>query len=175
MSTFEVGAGRYAAVFESSKQALREFEFELGRVDARSGVITSAPRPSSGLATPWVPHLSGVGDALGGLTQFERREARIEFVPVEERAAGPGAGAGASDLRDEAAPLRGRVTVRVERVYQPGRRVDPTSVKLVSFTRDPEAVERGDEPRFITEVREDERLAARIAALIAEKADIQAK
>lgn len=141
---FTLSAGRYADAFAAAKDVLREYEFELDRVDAIAGVITTAPRASSGLATPWIPHASDLSGAFRGVAQFEQRIAQVEF----DRSARPVVGA-------ESEILTCRVAVAVERFHKPGRRVDATSVRLRSFARGTEddrpvggcpfAVGRGDD------------------------------
>lgn len=154
-----IPAGNYPAAFQAAKDVLRNYEFELDRVDAREGIITTAPRAWSGAATPWLPYSSQPLDAVEGLMQFEQRTARVEFRPASDTAAE------IADLRDFQGELTAEVTVTVERLYRPGRRVDATSVRLTSFSRDPKSSPRGGPPQaFATEVRQDTPLAARIQA-----------
>lgn len=157
---FTVEAGGYAASFARAKDVLREYEFELERVDARAGVITTAPRPWAGGATPWIPHASTFGDAVEGLANDERRTVRVEFLA-------PGATGGHDDLRATDGEITGQVTVTVERIQRPGRRADPSGVRLHSFTTDPALDAKNESGPFITTTREDFALAARIARDIA--------
>lgn len=154
-----VSPGAYPAAFEAAKDTLRDFEFELDRVDARDGVITTAPRAWSGAATPWLPYTSVPRDAVEGLAQFEQRTARVVFTPPDAASAG-------GDLRDYPGDLRAKVSVVVERLYRPGRRVDATSVRLAGFTADPRVTPSGPPPAFAVEHREDPALAARIQEAI---------
>lgn len=178
-----VAPGRYAEAFEAAKDVLRSYQFDLDRVDAVSGVVTTHGRGSSGLATPWIPHGSSFGDGVSGAIERERRVAAVVFTSgageasaaeggvdkvdaIDELLPGaiPGAGAGAgAAVLDSAGEVRARVTVWVERVYSPGRRVSSTSVRLSSFTSDSELREQGLEPSFAVQVREDAALGARIA------------
>jgi len=48
----EVAAGDYPAAFEAAKAALRDYRFDLERVDARAGVISTAKKETAGLLTP---------------------------------------------------------------------------------------------------------------------------
>ena len=50
---FATAPGGYAAAFDAAREVLREFRFELERVDARSGIITTRPKATAGLATLW--------------------------------------------------------------------------------------------------------------------------
>jgi hypothetical protein len=154
-----VAPGGYPSAFEAAKDTLRDFEFELDRVDAREGVITTAPRAWSGAATPWLPYTSAPRDAIEGLGQFEQRTARVEFTSDDPAPA-------SGDLRDYPGEVRARVSVAVERLYRPGRRVDATSIRLAGFTADPRETPSGPPPAFAVEHREDPALAARIQKAI---------
>lgn len=189
-SGIDVPPGRYAEAFEAAKDVLRAHAFELDRVDAASGVVTTHARGSAGFATPWVPHSSTLGDAGRGFLDRERRRAVIVFEPANaDLAAAPTGDTGASatpepskkpvgidpdealtldraEPLDAAAPLRARVMVWVERVYRPGRRVGSTSVRLASFTSDPELKEQGLEPAFARPVRDDPGLESRMSQAI---------
>lgn len=150
-----VAPGDYPRAFEAAKNALRDFEFELDRVDARAGIIVTAPRSWSGAATPWLPYDSSPGDGIEGLFQFEHRIARVDFSVPDPAPA---------DLRDAQEPLTAKIVVTVERLYRPGRRVDATSVRLTGFTSDPRVNPSGPAPAFAVEHRSDLPLAARIQA-----------
>ncbi|MFM9958963.1 MAG: hypothetical protein ACKVZJ_12900 [Phycisphaerales bacterium] len=183
-----VEADAYPAAFEAAKDVLREYAFELDRVDATAGVLTTHTRGSAGFATPWIPHSSSFGDAGRGFLDRERRRAMVVFEPVDsdqpvestpEQAAAsvdsPVADSKNMHGEDRADPLppgvslHAKVMVVVERVYRPGRRVGSTSVRLASFASDPELKEQGLEPAFSREVREDPGLEARMARAIASR------
>lgn len=161
--SFAVSPGGYAQAFQRAKDALRAHEFELDRVDARAGVITTKPRAWSGAATPWYPYTSTPGDAVEGLVHAERRVVEVRFVPEGGAATDPTV----VDLRDESRNLSASVEVQVERVYRPLRRVDPTGVRLASFATDPALVEAGKQPLFVAAERKDERLAGRLVRSMA--------
>lgn len=149
---------RYADAFQAAKDTLRDFEFELDRVDARSGVITTLPRAWSGAATPWLPYSSTPRDAWEGLVQFEHRSARIEFRPADPTVPPD------VDLLEYKGEISSTVSVGVERVYRPGRRVDATGVRLASRASGPPAQMPG---RAMVAQRPDQPLAGRILAAIA--------
>lgn len=153
---------QYDAAFQAVKDVLRDFEFELDRVDARAGIITTVPRASSGIATPWIPHTSTAQDAFEGLAQFEQRTARVEFVPQDGKQ---------SSERVEPADLTRtmRIEVQVERLYRPGRRVNATSVRLTSFTFDPRSSHGGGNASgFASPQGKDAALADRLMRAIRE-------
>ncbi len=159
-TAFKIEANDYNEAFEAAKNTVRAFGFELDRVDARAGVLTSRPRRSSGFATPWIPHASDLGDAWHGLLHGEARTVTVVFRPQ--------AGTGALrlrrdpryDVRDHDGPVRVRVDVLLRREQRPGLRADPTSVRLLSSTTAGSASETPD--AFIP-VGRDMPLAGRIA------------
>ncbi len=87
-----VPAGRYAEAFDAARGVLLEHEFELARVDARAGVITTLPRQWAGFMTPWIPHAEEPGSSVDGLLNHERRRVRVVFSPTAAPAP-PGGGA----------------------------------------------------------------------------------
>ena len=75
--TFEVSAGGYARAFDAAKEVLREAGFELDRVDARAGVITTRSKGSAGIATPWVGDESTIEQEFDDLIHQQRRTAVV--------------------------------------------------------------------------------------------------
>lgn len=155
----------YAAAFDATRRALREHHFDLDRVDAAGGVITTFPTSSAGLATPWIDHASTFTGAVEGVIHRDRRTAVVEFKP-----AAPTDDASV-DLRAASGPLLAIVRVSVERAYVPDRRADATSIRLTSRpivhradSGTPPALERGV-------VDDDAALAARIARAIRDLLD----
>lgn len=143
-------APAYPLAFERAKDRLRELGFELDRIDARAGVITTRPRIGSGLATPWVPTEHGVSD----LAHRNRRVATVRFAAAN--------GPPAEDLRDHAGAVDVECSVEVQRVYVPGRRPSPTSVRLGGSWRDTALPSVDNQTRYATIVDTDEEMAHRI-------------
>lgn len=148
--------GQYAAAFEAAKDTLAEYRFELERVDAGSGVITSKPKASAGLATPWDREQGAATQEFEDLANRHLRRVRITFEPTT------GAQAGA-DLRTAEGPIVGRVEVVVDRARRAGWRLEPTSVRFSSFTRDPDLAARGMWPQYTVPISQDPEFAARLA------------
>lgn len=154
-----VPPGRYPDAFEATRDALRLMHFDLDEINARQGTITTLPRSSSGWATPWVDHASTADDASRGLAHRERRIARVTFLPHNQivSATSP------DDLRTYNGEIILHVDVRIERLYNPGRRVDADSVRFANFTIDPlDPVDRERLP--VADAGADPNLAARIAS-----------
>lgn len=184
--TLRVEPGAYPAAFEAAKDVLRAYAFELDRVDATSGVLTTHARGSAGFATPWVPHASSLGDAGQGFLDRERRRAAVVFEPAASETPAPMEPSGEAESAptstrfdpdvlsvldragelDPDAALQARVIVWVERVYRPGRRVGSTSVRLASFTSDPDLKSQGLEPAFARPTRDDPGLEGRMLRAI---------
>lgn len=160
------GETPYARSFEAAKSVLRDASFELDRVDARAGIITTHPRSSAGLATPWIDHTETLGEATSDLMNSDRRIAVVRFSPAgrveDERS---------SDLRAYDGVMLAEVTVERERLYRPDQRVDPTSIRLRSRTIDPALRERGMSPVFASPLPTDRRLAERLSKRIADLAE----
>lgn len=196
---FQAPAGGYEQAFDAVKDVLREHRFELERVDARRGVITTRPRASSGWATPWIRHASDAELATRGLLQRERRTVRVTFDAVAAAApavrpqaptptptpaladplldqadpadrVSPRPPTGDADLRAHAGPIEARVEVFIERVYSPNRRLESTSVRLTSEASDPRDAAAGRSAERLAPAGRDEALAGRLAREAAARA-----
>lgn len=181
--TLEVGAGEYASAFDATRDVLRSYRFTLDRVDARSGVITTEARFSSGLATPWDRVQSDLGQEFMETLNYEGRRARVVFSRPGVELPAPGVGEGTpealvdegvmadgsvrptldEDLREEGGALVMKIDVIVDRVQRPGRRVETSSVSRSSVTIDPELARRGMMPTYTVARTRDDKLAARLA------------
>lgn len=123
-TTTTVESDRYAEAFDVVKDTLREQGFELERVDARAGIITTRPQNSSGFFTPWVTSERRGRDEVASSLHRQRRIVEVRFL------------GGEGDRRTAAAPVTVDVSARVERVYQPGVRATPASVRLRHVSED---------------------------------------
>ncbi|HVZ93026.1 MAG TPA: hypothetical protein VG797_00805 [Phycisphaerales bacterium] len=160
--TFE--SAEYARVFAAARETLREQEFELERVDAANGVITTRPRGWAGFMTPWIPFGQTGKSTLEGFVQNERRVAKVQFSPVEPQA--EGAEVGDVDLREYEGSIKAEVEVEVDHVERPHKRVSVASARLTSYATDPELVKRGKQPAYAYAAGDDPDQAAHIAELI---------
>jgi hypothetical protein len=139
-------------VFDAARETLMGFRFALDRVDARRGVITTHPKRTAGIATPWDKEQSGIDQEWEDLLNEQRRVVRIEFDPAGEQAA------------DQERTMR--IQVEVVRTHRPNWRIETESVRLSNHaqSRDADGVL---EPGSFTEVVGlDERFAQRIADAI---------
>jgi len=164
-TTLRIPAGRYAAAFDAARHELRDAGFVLERVDAFSGVITTAPSGSAGFATPWSQDQSSVRQEFNDFFQRHYRTVRITFEPAE--AIAPAPFDAPTDFRSLNTDLLMRTRVVLDRNYRPGWRISNTSIRHSSYYTDPDLQARGMQPGFSVARAEDRLLAERIARRIA--------
>jgi len=186
-----IPAGRYTEAFDAARETLREYKFTLSRVDARSGVITTEPRFSYGIASPFDPVHSTARDRVRDFMNQQDRRVRIVFArPGVEPAleggsdAGPAGEAVASgeipadgvlldgsvlpglgdDLRAEHGGLVMHVDVVIDRVHVPHWRLETSSIRQSTFAQEPDLSARGMQPTYTTPRERDDAFAARLVA-----------
>ncbi|MFA6044670.1 MAG: hypothetical protein WC718_06770 [Phycisphaerales bacterium] len=156
--TFQVQAGDYQAAFNISREVLRDYQFDLERVDAAEGVITTADKSSAGLATPWDGVQTTAYQQLSDLGNDQARRVRITFLPVD--------GADASFAPSADVPCVGDVHVVIRRVQSALVRPSSRSIQLTTTATDPALAARGIYSRYDVPVERDEELENRIARRI---------
>ena len=168
-TAMDVPAGAYPATFDAVRSVLREARFNLERVDANAGVISTQPKHSAGLMTPWDAEQSSAEQEIEDVLQNQRRVVRVTFEPADEGVAGEEEAFGAvtGDLLEAEQPLRMNVRVVVLRDYRPGWQVQTSSVRLSTYTYDPALGRRGMLPDYETAIDEDRALAARLVEAVA--------
>ncbi|MFM1824243.1 MAG: hypothetical protein RI967_2509, partial [Planctomycetota bacterium] len=144
-SYLELEGDRYAEVLSIACEVLREEGLDPESVDERTGRIESAPRFAPSLFEPWGYGEVTAAEAVEGTFAFERRRARVEFMPVAASVSQVSADTGAplvgpilpgadrtgpADLAEalateRAGALEMRVTVSVERQFRPGKQSSP--------------------------------------------------
>lgn len=166
-ASFRIPAAEYDAYFEAAKDALRDQQFDLERVDARAGVMTTRPVSSAGWATPWIRHASTIEQSTNDLIQRNRRIATVRFARVSDETNVPSpVDPVASDLREFEGTIEVSVNVVVEQVYRSGRRLAPASIRLTTFTVDPSEDTSGPEQLRTRIVGTDAPLSALLADAI---------
>jgi len=160
--TFEAPKGQYATAFDAALETLREFRFPIDRVDATAGVITTASKQSSGLASPWDIEQSTPTQEVEDLLALHSRRVRITF---EDAVQSPAANA----IEFNAGPVRGRVEAVVDRRYVRGWRLSSSAILQSDFTTDTVAASRGQPQQFDAPLSRDERLEARLASRIRQR------
>lgn len=147
--------GDYPRFFDAARETLAEYRFTLDRVDAARGVITTAPKQTAGLATPWDRDQSNLADEASDLIHQHERTARIVFEPAD-------------------APTTVRVEVSVDRVRRPNWRIESDAIRSSSYAEDPQAIRAGQRSEFRDAFREDRALADRLLARIIERSQLGA-
>jgi len=168
--------GTYDAAFDIARDELIALGFTIDRVDAYSGVISTKPKASAGLATPWDREQSALKGEIADLAHPQQRTIRISFRPASEVDQMPSdepitqiTGEGAPRSVAEASladPLVGLVEVSIERVYRPYRRVSPVHPVGVTRTRDPALAARAMSTSFTVITKRDHALESRLASRI---------
>ena len=167
-TTFDVAPAEYNRAFSEAREVLRDYHFTVQRVDAASVVITTQPKLTAGLGTPWDDEQSSLRDEWEDFTNSQRRRVRITFEPKAASAAADStttenlAGSPFIDLMHVNEPIIARVEVTVDRVERPGWRPATKSVRLSNRTRDPELEDRAMYPDYSVPERRDDALGARI-------------
>lgn len=148
---FAVPAGQYADAFQAARGVLRDHRFEVERVDAEEGVLTTRPKASSGWASPWDTEQTTAVQESSDLFNQQRRRVRVTFEPAR---AAPG------EART------GRVVVAIDRVQSTGVRLNPRSVQLTTVSVDPALSARGVWTQYDVPVERDAAFEARLARAI---------
>jgi len=139
---FAVPEGRYEAAFEASREVLHRYRFEVERVDAAGGVITTRDKSSAGAFAPWDGDQTTPAQEVSDLLNQQRRRVRVTF-----------------DRPDGG----GHVHVTVYRVQQAGVRLNSKSAQLATTATDPALTARGVWAGYDVPVTRDAELEARIA------------
>ncbi len=170
-ASFRIPSAEYPLYFEAAREVLRDNHFTPERVDARAGLLSTAPVSSAGWATPWIDHAGSFSQSTNDLIQRNRRIATIRFSPVTDATNRATAlDPVSADLRRFEGTIEVSVSVVIEQVYRPGRRLSPTSIRLATYTDDPRDERFGPEQLVTRIVGNDPDLAARLADLLARNA-----
>lgn len=159
--TMDVAPGSYPAAFAAVRESLVEKHFELDRVDARAGIITTRAKTTAGLATPWDPEQSTTVQEFEDLANQQQRRVRVSFQPINPNIPASRVVTG-PDMLDYKGPMVARFDVTIERIQRPGWRPSPRAISLSSFSRDPGLVERGMQPAYSVPFADDPELAKRL-------------
>ncbi len=151
----------YSRAFDAARDTLVARRFELDRIDARAGIITTRAKPTAGIFTPWDREQSGAFSALEDTVHQHQRRVTVTFVPVDagERPKGV-----APDLISYNGPVRANVSVLIERVERPGFRAEVRSPRYSTMSVDEQREKLGEYPSFGAPLSPDDDFAARIAA-----------
>lgn len=161
--------GQYARAFEETKDLLAARQFTLERVDARAGVITTRPKPTAGLATPWDTEQSSLRQEFEDVMNQQERRVRVVFTEPSEQAAPTPEGTAPGDRREAAGELIARFEVTLLRVSVPGTRVEPSAIRMSTRSQDPELARRGVGGRDRIAIATDDAFASRLARTLEQR------
>lgn len=166
-----IAPGRYGGAFDAARDVLVSYRFELERVDAREGVITTRPKTTSGLASPWDSEQTTVYQEWEDFLNEQQRTVRITFEPAEGAPSPtsgdkPGQPIVMSDLRETSVPIVAHVEVVLERMHHTGWRLQPAAMRFSGLTKDPVLDDRGLWPSYPVAYDQDTMLARRLAEAI---------
>lgn len=181
---FGVPSAQYDRAINAAREVLLEARFEIDRIDAAAGVITTQAKTSAGLLAPWDADQTTLDQEIADATSTHRRRVRITFEPAavdrREAALAPSAAnpihvgdrfaaPGTIDLRAADLALTARVEVFVDRARRPGTRLETESIRTSSTAIDPSLSARRMNPEFDTTVDHDHLLAGRLAERIRQR------
>lgn len=148
------GPGAYDAAFDAARDELRHERFPLERVDLENGVITTAPKPTQGLLSPWDGEQTSLQDEVEDFIAEQTRRVRITF----DTSAADGSGTATV----EAAVYRRQIA---------GIRPNTRAVLLTGGAFNPDLAARGVGGVYEVPVRRDDALAKRLARDIQKRID----
>ncbi len=154
---FAVAPGGYDAAFDATRETLRSARFQLARVDSQAGVITTEPKHSAGLFTPWDMEQSNLSQEFEDAINDQNRSVRVTF----------------EDTNDGGKV--GHVWVTVTRVQKPGARIPSRAITLTSATQDPYRTGQGVGYAYEVPTVRDEEFEQRLAGRIAQETAKRAK
>lgn len=152
---------RYPDAIAATREVLRSYRFQIDRVDASAGVVTTLPKSTSGLATPWDAEQSSFNQELEDLGNSQERRVRVTFD--RPPAAGP------TDPSTTATDPDARwvhVEVVIDRVQRPGWRPSTKAVRQSTVTLDPDLAARQMWPTYSVPIRQDPEFAREILGKI---------
>ena len=136
-----VETGRYDEAFDAAMEAARHHDLAPTLRDRRGGVIETETSIAASVLDFWRGENASLDQAVENTVAFQRRRARFEFTPVEDRPSPatnprPDLFSGRTvDVGEIDGPLELRVWVIIERAYQPGVQRDTWSRRLTTIAR----------------------------------------
>jgi hypothetical protein len=161
--TLAIAPGQYEHAFDVVRDELARARFDLDRVDARAGVITTRPKTTAGLATPWDDESVTLAQKSEDLLNLQQRRVRVTFEPA---AALPASTRDSLDLRELDQPMIAHVEVAIDRVRLPGWELDATAIRYSGHTQNQAIVDRGLWPRYEVPFSQDDDFARRLASRV---------
>lgn len=141
---FEASDSDRDRVIEAVREVLTEYRFVIDRVDARRGVVTTEYKSTQGIVSPWDGEQSSLREESADFVNQHERSVRVEI--------------------DDAGGVI--VTVMVQRIHQPGRRIETEAISRSSRMTIIGTDGKREPARLVTPIGIDGRLAQRIGERI---------
>ncbi|MCA9303150.1 MAG: hypothetical protein KC996_03410 [Phycisphaerales bacterium] len=151
-ATVEIAPGDMDRAIDAARAVLLDNRFTIDRVDARRGVLTTIPKQTAGLASPWDPEQSSLDQEIGDLVHHHERVVRVSF---EQGASG--------------GPILADVHASIIRVRRPGWRLETESVRKSTHTASISNNNTRMPPVLREPIGEDHALSARLAQEIRDR------
>jgi hypothetical protein len=151
-SYLTVPRSEYERYFLAASEVARDEGLAPELSDRASGTIETEPRLAGSVVEPWAWKDLTFTEVVEGTFGFERRRARFEFVPSGFRPTAPegsaplagpvlpgserGSGADLARATADSSDLELRVSVSVERQFQPGHQGPAYTRSMGSYSRD---------------------------------------
>ncbi len=151
-ASLTIDASDYDRAIDAARQVLIDNRFEIDRVDARRGIITTAPKQTAGLATPWDQEQSSLDQEWADLVHHHERVVRVSFTR-------PSAGE----------PIEATVLASIIRIRRPNWRLETESIRHSTHAITIEANNTRAPATMREPIGEDAALSEKIASQIEAK------
>jgi hypothetical protein len=116
-STIEIPSEDYERAIDAARAVLIENRFTIDRIDALRGIITTLPKQTSGIASPWDSEQSSMDQEWADLVHHQERVIRISFTrPNDDQ------------------PVEAHVLASIVRIRRPGWRLETESIRNSTHT-----------------------------------------
>ncbi len=143
----EISGASYEEVFGAMREVIRGYRFAINRVDGARGVLTTYPKQTLGVGSPWDKEQTTLGQEFEDFANHQEREIRVQF---EEGA-------------QTGSVVRATIEVLVYRVHRPNWRVDSQSIRLSTHARSRGINGQIEPGSFRESIGQDQQLARRLA------------
>ncbi len=159
--TLTIQAADYSLALDAAKQVLIDHRFVIDRVDARRGLITTLPKQTAGLATPWDAEQSSTQQELSDLVNQQDRVIRITLTKP------------AASKTNQSADAETTIHVQASiiRTRRPGWRLESESVRLSTHAATLDTNGQRAPAVLREPISEDTQLSSKIADAIQAKLD----
>lgn len=148
----EIAPSDMDRAIDAARAVLIENRFTIDRVDARRGVLTTFPKQTAGIASPWDSEQSSFDQEIADLVHHHERVIRVSF---EQESVG--------------APIHANVHASIVRVRRPGWRLETESIRRSTHARRISNNNTNVPSIQREQIGEDHQLSARLAEQIRDR------